>query len=54
MPSAAMQAVMVTLGVTVGTFAVGAGVEATATEPPLMLAVTGRVAMLPATGAVAV
>lgn len=54
MPSAAMQIVMATLGVTVGTFAVGVGVGATETEPPLTLAVTGRVAVLPATGAVVV
>lgn len=54
MPSAAIQMVMATLGVTVGTVAVGVGVAATETKPPLTLAVTGRVAMLPATGAVVV
>ena len=54
MPSAATQAIMVTLGVTVGTFTVETGVGATETEPPLTLAVTGRVAVLPATGAVVV
>ena len=54
MPSTAMQGVIATLGVRVGTFAVGLGVAATETKPPLTLAVTGRVAVLPATGAVVV